>query len=155
MKYRGTPNTRTGTRIIGAISFFLLCLTVLVGGRQAAFVFRASKATATFDGAIARTGGNHGGTFLYPQFKFVTKDGQAVEMTSKIGSTDQPYDDGQKDSVLYDPQHPSQAVLDHFWILWAPTVVLGLITFIPAFLFAADWFSASRSLRTPDRSQTW
>ena len=138
------PKGRIGPYILGGISSLLLAVTVFVGCRETAFVFHASRATATFDGALAHSGGNHGGTFLYPQFKFLTSDGQNVEMTSRFGSTDQPYNNGQKETVLYDPLKPTQAVLDHFWILWAPTVVLGLITLLLAGITGSIWQSSPR-----------
>lgn len=138
------PKGRTAAFILAAITSLFLAVTVIVGGHEAAFVFHASKAAATFDGTVAHSGGNHGGTFFYPQVKFVTSDGQSVEMTSRIGSTDQPYNDGQKDVVLYDPQKPRQAVLDHFWILWAPTVVLGLITLLFVVITCGIWRNSRR-----------
>lgn len=138
------PERRTGSYILAGLSSLLLAVTVFVGGREIAFVFHASRATGIFAGAVARSGGNHGGTFLYPQFKFVTGDGQNVEMTSRFGSTNQPYNDGQKESVLYDPQKPTHAVLDHFWILWAPTVVLGFITLLLVGITGGIWRSSPR-----------
>ena len=138
------PKSRTGAFVLATLTSLFLAVTVVVGVHEAAFVVHASKAAATFDGAVAHSGGNHGGTFLYPQFKFVTSDGQSVEMTSRIGSTDQPYSDGQKEFVLYDPRRPSRAVLDHFWILWAPTVVLGLVTLLFVVITSGIWQKSPR-----------
>ena len=126
----GTLKGNTAFLIVATIGAVFLALAMFVGGREAAFVLRASKAVATFDGALLHSGGNHGGSFYYPQFRFLTGSGQSTLMTSKIGSTDQPYDDKQKVLVLYDPEKPTDAVLDHFWLLWGPTAVLGLITLL-------------------------
>ena len=142
----GTPTSKTALLILAAINSLLLFLTLFVGGREAAFVFHASKAAAIFKGAVAHSGGNHGGTFLYPRFRFSTGDGQTVEFTSRFGSTDQPYRDGQTDFVLYDPREPNQAVLDHFWILWGGTVVLAMVTLILLTITWLLWANAG-----PDR----
>ena len=123
------------------VGLLFLVATLFVGGRQAAFVYRAAHATGTFQGAIAHSGGNHGGSFLYPQFSFKTDTGQTITFTSKNGSTGQPYNDGQSVPVLYDPVNPNNAVLNHFWSMWAGTIVLAVFTLGFLGLPCALWFS--------------
>jgi hypothetical protein len=126
MTDRPSRTNRLPFLILGLIGLPFLAGALFVGGRQAMFVFRAHRVTARFQGAVAHSGGNHGGTFLYPQFVFTTSAGRSVQFTSKDGSTAQPYEDGQAVPVLYDPDEPTHAVLDSFWSLWAATVVLGV-----------------------------
>jgi hypothetical protein len=130
--------------ILALIGSIFLSAAVFIGGRQAIFVFRAHRATATFQGAVAHTGGSHGGTFLYPQFHFTTNNGQSITFTSKDGSTGQPYSDGQAVPVLYDPGAPTHATLDHFWSLWAATVILGLFAFAFLGLSCLIWIAVRR-----------
>lgn len=112
--------------ILGTIGAAFLALTLIIAIPQAAFVLRAKHATATFQGAVAHSGGNHGGTFLYPQFRFAASNGQTITFTTKNGSTAQPYNDGQTVPVLYDPTAPNHAILDSFWSLWTATLVPAL-----------------------------
>ena len=107
--------------LVGLISlgFGLLDL-----GGTIAFLARAEQTEARFAGATARSGGNHGGTFLYPTFQFATRDGHVMTFTSSAGSTAQPYADGERVRIAYDPQHPEDARLLSFLTLWmAPTLL--------------------------------
>ena len=71
-------------------------------------------------GNVAHSGGNHGGTFLYPRFAFRPGLGKPVQFViSPSGSTDQPHADGDTVWVHYDPAHPDQAAISSFWTLWA------------------------------------
>ncbi|SFJ25964.1 DUF3592 domain-containing protein [Bradyrhizobium sp. Gha] len=102
----------------------LLGLGVLDLGRTIAFLAGAEQTEARFAGAIARGGGNHGGTFFYPTFQFATRDGRAMTFTSPSGSTAQPYVDGERIRIAYDPQRPEDARLLSFLTLWiAPTLL--------------------------------
>jgi len=125
-----------------AVSFFiglLLTAATIVTFTQAAFfVSAAVRADATYIGSVSRAGGRSGGTFLYPQFRFTTNDGQAVTMTSRNGSTDQPYGDGETVSVLYDPAQPEHAKRDSFMIWIVPLCLAPfalMFTLIPAGVF--------------------
>ncbi|MBR0725359.1 DUF3592 domain-containing protein [Bradyrhizobium manausense] len=106
------------------VGLVLLGLGLFDLGRTIAFLARAEQTEARFAGAIARSGGNHGGTFLYPTFQFVTRDGRAMTVTSPSGSTAQPYADGERVGIAYDPQRPEDARLLSFLTLWiAPTLL--------------------------------
>lgn len=118
--------------ILGSIGLLFLALMLFVGGKQALFVLHASRATGTYVGAVAHSGGNHGGTFLYPRFEFTTSDGRTMKFTSRNGSTQESYSDGQKVPILYDPSAPTHAIIDSFWSLWGATLFVSV--FVLGFL---------------------
>ena len=95
------------------------------------FVSRARPVEATYVGSVARAGGDHGGTFLYPQFRFTTADGHDLTFTSRSGSTDQPFGEAQKLRVLYNPSQPWQARRDSLLDLWAAPLFLSLFVAAP------------------------
>lgn len=102
------------------------CLAVLAP--TLGFVARAHPAEGIYVGSVARVGGGHGGTFLHPQFRFRTREGREVTFTSEGGSTDQPFSDGQRVRVLYDPASPHSARRDDFADLWLGPLALGVLT---------------------------
>ncbi len=117
------------------LSIVLYASVVLVGlvllrfglvelGSTVAFLARAEQTDARFAGAVARSGGNHGGTFLYPTFQFVTGAGRTMTFTSSSGSTAQPYSDGERVRIAYDPRRPEDARLLSFLTLWISPVLL-------------------------------
>ncbi|WP_198033692.1 DUF3592 domain-containing protein [Bradyrhizobium sp. WSM2254] len=117
------------------MSIVLYASVVLVGlvllrfglvelGSTVAFLARAEQTDARFAGAVARSGGNHGGTFLYPTFQFVTGAGRTMTFTSSSGSTAQPYSDGERVRIAYDPRRPEDARLLSFLTLWISPVLL-------------------------------
>ncbi len=120
------------------IGLLFTTASIVTFADTALFVSTAVRTDATFIGSVAKSGGNGGGTFLYPRFRFKAGNGQVITMTSSTGSTDQPYDDGQKVPVLYDPSHPERAKLDTFviWIVPLCLAPFGLMfTLIPAVVF--------------------
>lgn len=132
-----------GRSIALAVPFIIGLLfavaTVVTFAQAALFVAGAVRTDATYIGSVSRAGGRSGGTFLYPQFRFTTVRGQVVTTTLHDGSTDQPYGDGEKVSVLYDPAQPEHAKLDSLmvWIVplsLAPFAVM--FTLIPAGVLA-------------------
>ena len=112
-----------------AVGLVFTAAMLFVGIQTLAFLLHATRTEGRFAGAVAHTGGNHGGTFLYPEFAFRTADGRAFTYISKNGSTGQPYADGQAMPLLYDPDHPQNARLDTFFSLWTPTLVLAVFAF--------------------------
>ncbi|OAF11963.1 DUF3592 domain-containing protein [Bradyrhizobium neotropicale] len=107
--------------LVGLVS---LGLGLFEFGSTFAFLARAEHTEARFAGAVARSGGNHGGTFLYPTFRFVTADGRSMTFTSASGSTDQPYSEGERVKIVYDPRRPEDARLVSFLTLWISPVLL-------------------------------
>lgn len=124
---------------------FVIGLPFLIGAaitftQVAILVGSATKTEAIYAGSVAHAGGSHGGTFLYPRFRFTTRDGRLITITSTFGSTGQPYDDGEQVPVLYNPNHPEHAKADSFQ-LWLTPLFLApfgiLFTGIPAIVFVA------------------
>jgi hypothetical protein len=120
------------------IGFLFTAAAIVTFTQAALFVSGAVRTDATFVGNVARPGGNSGGTFLYPRFRFTTDHGQVITMTSRNGSTNQPYSDGEMLPVLYDPAQPEHAKVDSFmiWIVplcFAPFALM--FTLIPAGVF--------------------
>ncbi|MBR1132550.1 DUF3592 domain-containing protein [Bradyrhizobium iriomotense] len=108
------------------VGLVLLGLGIFELGATIAFLARAEQTEARFAGAVARSGGNHGGTFLYPTFQFTTRDGRAMTFTSSSGSTSQPYADGERVRIAYDPGRPEDARPLSFLTLWiAPILLCG------------------------------
>ncbi|WFU37380.1 DUF3592 domain-containing protein [Bradyrhizobium sp. CB82] len=106
------------------VGLLLLALGLFKVGGTVAFLARAERTEARFVGAVARSAGNHGGTFLYPRFRFLTVDGRSITFTSSSGSTDQPYSDGERVEIVYDPRRPEDARLPSFLTLWIAPVLL-------------------------------
>jgi hypothetical protein len=131
--------------IVGLLGLPFLALGLYQTAGTAAFVLHAERAEARFAGAVSRVGGNHGGTFLYPAFEFITRSGQSVRFTSSSGSTDQPYADGERVSVLYDPDHPEHARLGSFSTVWLIPTVLDAIGIFLTSLAIFLWFVLRRS----------
>jgi hypothetical protein len=53
-----------------------------------------------------------------PRVRFRTSDGQTVVFTPSLAMRPEPYQVGQPVAVLYDPDHPETAQIDHFLYLW-------------------------------------
>ena len=106
------------------VGLILLGLGLFDLGGTVAFLTRAERTEARFAGAVARSGGNHGGTFLYPTFQFTTRDGRVMTFTSSAGSTAQPYADGERVRIAYDPHNPDDARLLSFLTLWIAPALL-------------------------------
>lgn len=116
------------------IGLLFTIAAIVTFAQTALFVAGAVRTDATYVGSVSRAGGRSGGTFLYPQFRFMAEGGRAVTMTSKNGLTDQPYRDGETVSVLYDPAKPDGARLDSFMIWIVPLCLAPfalLFTLIP------------------------
>jgi hypothetical protein len=128
--------------VILCIGLLFLAATVASLIPTLLFLGHATAAQATFAGSVARPGGRSGSTFYYPRFAFRTLDGQERTLTSSSGSTDQPYQRGQRVTVYYDPQQPDRSTVASFWTLWAGTTFLasfaGMFTGIPALLLLLD-----------------
>ena len=122
-----------------AIGVVFLATTVVSLASTLAFLGGGVTTQASFVGSKMRSGGNHGGVFLYPRFSFQARDGRTVVFTSGGGSTDQPYADGQRVTVVYDPARPEHAALYTLWALWTRTLVLAVFalpfTAMPAVIF--------------------
>ncbi len=119
-------STRTGAKIVLSIAGVFLGVAAVSAISPLRLVLYGVEATGSYDGSVAHTGGSHGGTFLYPQARFVTADGRSFTVTSSVGSTGQPYADGEHVGVLYPKDHPEQARLKTFWTLWLPVTFFAV-----------------------------
>lgn len=124
-------STATPLAIIFGVGLILTCVWLAALVPAVMFAGRAHRAEAVYLGSAARVGGLHAGTFLHPEFRFTAPDGAVVDFVTKSGSTDQPYTDGQKVRILYDPAHPEDARLDTFFELWAAPVFLAPFALLP------------------------
>ena len=128
----------TAAAVLAAIGTLLAVAWIAVFVPTFAFVARARATEGVYVGSVSHVGGNHGGTFLRPQFRFRTSDGRTVTFTSHDGSTDQPFEEDQKVRVLYEPGSPTAARRDSFSGLWLSSLFLGIFTALMlgmAFLF--------------------
>jgi hypothetical protein len=111
---------------------------VVTVARVAIFMDSATEPESAYVGSAARSGGDHGGTFLYPRSSFATQDGLAITLTSTLGSTNQPYDDGARVRLLYDPHDLEHANVNSL-LPWLPTLFLApfglFFARIPAIIF--------------------
>ena len=130
------PRRRLGlaSAILLSVGGLLMVVWLGVTWPTLAFVVSARPVRAIFVGAVAHSGGNYGGTFLYPQFRFTTPAGQVVTFTGSSGSTGQPYTEGQAVKALYDPQNPTKAQRDGFFDLWAGSAFAGVLAAFPLVL---------------------
>lgn len=90
-----------------AIGLIFLAATAVSFISTARFLASATTAQASFAGSKVRSGGSHGGAFYYRQFSLRTRDGRQVKFVVGIGSTDQPYVDGQRSRLSTIPPTPS------------------------------------------------
>ena len=132
--------------IIFGVGLILTCLWLAALVPAVMFVSRAHHAEGVFLGSEARIGGRHAGTFMHPEIRFTTPDGAVVDFVTRSGSSNQPFTDGQKMPVLYDPARPEDAKLDNFFELWAAPVFLAPFALLPLGI-SAYIFSVARRRR--------
>ena len=109
--------------LIGA---FFMALTVGQLSATALMFARTVPLTGTYVGSGVRTGGNHGGMFYYPHFRYRAPDGMVRTVTSNAGSTEESYADGDTVSLRYRPGRPEDTVICSFWTLWIGPLVCGV-----------------------------
>lgn len=126
-----------------AIGLIFAIATIVSFAQAALFVAGAVRTDATYVGSVSRNGGRSGGTFLYPQFRFTTDGGRLVTMTSRNGATDQPYADGERVSVLYDPARPENARLNSV-MLWIVPLCLAPFALLFTVIPVAIWTLSRR-----------
>jgi hypothetical protein len=117
---------RLSLLIPAVIGFLFFALAVAGAVPNIRFIATAKRTQGHFIGAVTKIGGNHGGSFYRPMFRYQAADGSIRSFTARSGSSDQPYADGQAVTVLYDPAHPEDARLNGFYELWIGPVVLGV-----------------------------
>ncbi len=73
--------------------------------------------------------GDHNSTLYYPKVEFVDASGKSVRFESKVGTGGKPYQHDDEVEVLYNPEDPSEGVINSFMSLWLKPslfVVIGI-----------------------------
>ncbi len=70
---------------------------------------------------------SEGGYTYYPVVAFKALDGRKYTFEGKTGSSPPMFDVGDKVMVLYDPDRPEKAIIDHGWLNWLPSLGLMLL----------------------------
>jgi hypothetical protein len=63
----------------------------------------------------------------YGKYRFVDQEGQPHEFSPAETESPSPYALGETVDVLYLPQEPKSAKLDHYWSLWGGATILGIL----------------------------
>ena len=77
--------------------------------------------------------GSDGGYTYYPVVAYETLDGKAVRFEGKTGSNPPMNKVGDRLMVLYDPENPQKAMVDHGWMNWLLPLGLGLCGLLMVF----------------------
>ncbi|MBU0485074.1 MAG: DUF3592 domain-containing protein [Proteobacteria bacterium] len=72
----------------------------------------------------SNSGSNAGGPTYYPVIRFLANGEKKVSFTDKIGSNPPLYQIGDQVKVLYDPESPGKAIIDHGLLNCLPAVAL-------------------------------
>jgi uncharacterized protein DUF3592 len=113
-----------GVLLCGAGAVALLWAGVVIY-RNRQFVAQAAQATGTVTAVVMGVGSEE--VLYFPVVRFQTRDGQAIEFTSGVGSSPSRFKTGQPVSVIYNPQQPQKARLNSGLFLWGgPTLLIIL-----------------------------
>lgn len=115
-------------RIIGICIILLSALPTGALGtyfyvKTSNFLERAQETTATVVGF--KESQSKGTTMYQPIFSFVDENDKPWKAVSSMSSHPCPYDKGEKVSLLYDPDDPSNVEVNVFWRLWLGAVIAG------------------------------
>ena len=119
---RRVLRVRRGGRIVVVIGLFLLVPGVVALADSLAFVMRAQRAEAVFQGAVERNSSY--GVMYYPKFAFRTGDGRDMTFISSVGASNQDYGPGSRQVILYDPLHPDRMQSDSLFGVWLLPIVM-------------------------------
>lgn len=142
--------------VIVGIIFACIGLIMLAGGIKMLIsaksfikVAREAQGVVTgFDVNVSttkdsKTNRESASTAYYPKIKFTEAGGREVEFVSKYGSSDPGIIEGDTVSVLYDPEHPSNAKWNTKTAIWfGPIMVFGfglLISLIGLIIVKVFW----------------
>ena len=115
--------------LIGAA---LLALSAWYFVRRRAFLQESASATGTVvDLNVIRSESTDDDNrvtvdyFSHPRVTYRDANGREMTFASSVGSSPPKYKVGDKVSVRYHPQRPTEAEIDSFWEIWLPTVAFG------------------------------
>lgn len=110
--------------------YILLAIAMIVGGhylynKQSGFEATAIKARGEVVRLISKSDSES--TTYYPEISFTTQDGREIEFRDSVGSNPPSAKRGDEVKVLYNPERPSEAIVDRGWFNHAPAVILMVI----------------------------
>ena len=114
------------------VIFLAVGLACLVGAAAAhlhrlEFEERSVRVEARVIGLVQRRSARSSSPVYAPVFRFTTRDGQVVRVTSSSASSPPAYEVGQTVQLLYDPERPQRAEEITFSSRYlAPLLLLGL-----------------------------
>jgi hypothetical protein len=95
--------------------------------RTVKFERRATRAAGVVIDNVGDLNGSQNTVSYYPKIRFRTQEGVEVSFISSNGNSDAEFHVGESVPVVYDPQRPTNAVIDSFWHRWTlPIILLGL-----------------------------
>ncbi|MCM2344615.1 MAG: DUF3592 domain-containing protein [Alphaproteobacteria bacterium] len=107
--------------------YIILATAMIVGGyyfynKQSGFELHAVKTRGEVVRLISKSDSE--GTTYYPVIGFTTQDGKDVEFSDNVGSNPPSAERGDEVAVLYNPERPSDAIVDRGWFNLLPGVGL-------------------------------
>jgi hypothetical protein len=108
--------------VVGAV-LGVGALFALVRTRR--FLAQAYEAAAEVVGLQQRLGTNQERAY-YPVLRYRTQGGTTHEVVSSVGSNPPRYQEGDRLSVLYDPENPENMRIHSFLNVWAFPLILGV-----------------------------
>ncbi|QQG37170.1 MAG: DUF3592 domain-containing protein [Micavibrio aeruginosavorus] len=107
--------------------YVLLATAMIVGGyylynKQSGFEATAMKARGEVVRLISKSDSD--GMTYYPEISFTTRDGREIEFRDSVGSNPPSAERGDEVKVLYNPERPSEAIVDRGWFNLLPGVGL-------------------------------
>lgn len=126
--------------LVAAVGAGFLVLGLHLRRRTRRFIAIAERAPATAVGATARTS-ELSARSDYSQLQFTAADGNRYRVESRLGLPGGAYARGRSVDVLYDPEDPSEAVVDSVIELHAPWLIFAVL--------GAGWLLAGLLLLFP------
>jgi Protein of unknown function (DUF3592) len=109
-----------------AFGILMLVGTAAIVVNREKFLHRAVTVQGTIVGNDLRYDSRGSGTY-YPQFAFITRDGQPIIGNSNAGSNPPSFSAGEAVTVYYDPANPHDAKISSFAQLWMGALILGFL----------------------------
>lgn len=72
---------------------------------------------------------------FYPEVEYITPDGKTVHFQGKVGTNSSVHKSGEKVTVIYQPQNPHKAMINHGiwnWVTPLAIIFIGIVLFITA-----------------------
>lgn len=130
--------------------FLIVGLGVLAGSvyntlQTKDFLSSAVHAEGEVVDLIARRSDNS--TTYAPKVSFYTANKQRLSFTSSSSSSPAAYSRGEKVTVLYSPNNPSNAKIDSFFSLWGASLIMGVLGVVFSAVGGGIWINQIRNKR--------